>query len=109
MANEVVNLAGQQIGIGVNTDPHSVVGMNGLHVGRLLTVDTILRHPSERKRLAQQHQAIACDMESFAVAETCRRLGVPLLAILIISDAVDDVLPPDIDNLLKQQSLAGKL
>jgi adenosylhomocysteine nucleosidase len=31
------------------------------------------------------------------------------LAIRIISDAVDDELPPEIEHLLKQKSLAGKL
>jgi adenosylhomocysteine nucleosidase len=48
-------------------------------------------------------------MESFAVVETCRKVGVPCLAIRVISDAVDDELPPEIEHLLKQKSLAGKL
>src|SRR5438067_10389484 len=77
--------------------------------GRLLSVDSILREAAERRRLAEQHQAIACDMESFAIAETCRDLGVPCLVVRIISDAVDDELPPEIEHLLKQTSLAGKI
>jgi len=48
-------------------------------------------------------------MESFAVVEACRRLSVPCLAIRIISDAVDDELPPEVEHLLKQRSLAGKI
>jgi len=109
MANEVVNLAAERLAVGLNLDSQSLAGMKGLHVGGLLTVDAILREPAERRRLAEQHQAIACDMESFAIAETCRQQGTPCLAIRIISDAVDDELPPEIEHLLKQRSLAGKL
>jgi adenosylhomocysteine nucleosidase len=43
------------------------------------------------------------------VAEACRNENVPLLAIRVISDAVDDELPPEIEYLLAQKSLAGKL
>jgi adenosylhomocysteine nucleosidase len=109
IADEVVNLEGKRIAIDLTIDRQSLASTKGLHVGPLLTVDTILRQPAERRRLAEQHQAIACDMESFAVAETCRQYGVPLMAVRIISDAVDDELPPEIENLLEQKSLAGKL
>src|SRR6185295_15522441 len=50
-----------------------------------------------------------CDMETFGVAEVCQERGVPLLAIRIISDGVDDELPSEIENLLAQKTLAGKL
>jgi adenosylhomocysteine nucleosidase len=109
MADEVANLAGERLAVGLNVDPQSLAEMKGLHVGRLLTVDSLLRHPAERRRLAEQHGAIACDMETFAVAGTCREQGIPLLAIRVISDAVDDQLPPEIERLLAQKSLAGKL
>ena len=39
----------------------------------------------------------------------CQQHGVPLLAIRVVSDAVDDELPPEIECLLAQKSLAGKL
>ncbi len=109
MAEDVANLAGQTMAMEMRLDRQSLAGIKGLHLGRLVTVDSILREPEERKRLAEQSQAAACDMESFAVAETCRKLGVPCLAIRIISDAVDDELPPEIEHLLKQKSLAGRL
>jgi adenosylhomocysteine nucleosidase len=109
MADEVANLGGERLTVGLKLDSQSLAGMKGLHVGRLLTVDSILRQPAERRRLAEQHQSIACDMESFAIAQTCREQGVPLMAIRIISDAVDDELPPEIEHLLAQKSLAGKL
>jgi adenosylhomocysteine nucleosidase len=78
-------------------------------VGRLLTVDSLLREPAERRLLAEKHGAIAVDMESFAVAEACRASGVAFMAVRIISDAVDDELPPEIEHLLAQKSFAGKL
>jgi adenosylhomocysteine nucleosidase len=109
MADEVVNAAGETISIELRLDRESIAATKGLHVGRLVTVDSILREPAERRRLAEKHGAIACDMETFAVAAACREQNVPFLAIRIISDAVDDELPPEIELLLKQKSLAGKL
>jgi adenosylhomocysteine nucleosidase len=75
MADEVANLAGERLQVGLKLDQASLAGMKGLHVGRLLTVDSILRNPSERRRLGEQQGAIAADMESFAVAQKCRELG----------------------------------
>jgi adenosylhomocysteine nucleosidase len=109
MADEVVNASGRQLNVDLHIDRQSLAGSKGLHVGRLLTIDSVLRESAERRRLAAQHQAIACDMESFSVVEACRQLNVPCLAIRIISDAVDDELPPEVEHLLKQRSLAGKL
>ncbi|HEY2415566.1 MAG TPA: hypothetical protein VGI40_25210 [Pirellulaceae bacterium] len=109
MADEVINLAGEIIPVDLRLDRESLAATKGLHIGRLLTVDTILREPAERRNLAAKHAAIACDMETFAVAAACRQQGIPFLAIRIISDAVDDELPPEIEHLLKQKSLAGKL
>jgi adenosylhomocysteine nucleosidase len=109
MADEVVNSAGEKISIDLRLDRESLAATKGLHVGRLLSVDAIIREPSERRQLAEKHAAIACDMETFAVAAACQKQGVPFLAIRIISDGVDDELPPEIEHLLKQKSLAGKL
>jgi adenosylhomocysteine nucleosidase len=109
MADEVASLSGDRLQVGLKLDPESLAEMKGLHVGRLLTVDSILRNPAERRRLAVEHGAVAADMESFAVAQRCRELSVPFLGIRIISDAVDDELPPEIENLLAQKSLAAKL
>jgi adenosylhomocysteine nucleosidase len=109
LADEVVNLRGERLAVGLKLDAASLAATKGLHVGRLLTVDSIVRRPDDRRRLAAEHQAIGCDMESYAIAEICRQQGVPFLAVRIISDAVDDVLPPEIEHLVAQKSLAGKL
>ena len=109
MADEVADLAGQKIAVGLTLDPASAAATKGLHIGRLLTVDDIIRQPQQRRMLATQHGAIACDMETFAVAKVCQEHGVRLLSVRIISDAVDDELPPEIEHLLAQKTLAAKL
>ena len=80
-----------------------------LHRGRLLTMDRVVRLREEKQQLGRRHDALAVDMEAFAVAEVCQERHVELLAIRAISDAVDDELPPDIGKLLAQQSFAGQL
>lgn len=109
IGSDVVNAAGECAEVAWKVDSQSLAGSKGIHVGRLLTVDRILREPAERRRLADERGAIACDMETFAVARVCREHGVPMAAIRIVSDAVEDALPPEIEHLLAQKSLAGKL
>ena len=62
----------------------------GLCIGKLMSVDHVVREPNEKQALHQQHQALAVDMETFAVAEVCCNRGVPLCAIRVIHDAADD-------------------
>ncbi|HEY4760918.1 MAG TPA: hypothetical protein VIH42_10100, partial [Thermoguttaceae bacterium] len=77
--------------------------------GKLLTIDHVVRQPSEKQALFQQHQALAVDMETFAVAEVCQRRDLPLLAVRIILDAAADALPPDIKHLLRQKTEVARL
>jgi adenosylhomocysteine nucleosidase len=104
MADEVASLTGERLAIGMKLE-----ASKGLHVGRLLTVGDVVRRPEERRRLAAEHAAVACDMETFAVAQACAEKGVKLLSVRIISDAVDDELPPEVEHLLAQKTVAGKL
>jgi len=108
MADEVASLSGQRLPVGMKLDPTWLAATKGLHVGRLLTVDGIIRQPAERRRLAAEHGAIACDMETFGVAEACQQHNAKLLSVRIISDAVDDELPPEIEHLLAQKTLASQ-
>lgn len=107
MADELVDLSGQVFATGLKIDRANL--SPSLHVGRLLTVDRLIREPEEKRQLAQEHAAAACDMESFAVAEACRNAGVPLMAVRVISDTVDDRLPVEIEQLLMERSLAARL
>jgi adenosylhomocysteine nucleosidase len=109
MADEVANLSGQRLPVGLKLDAQWLAATKGLHAGRLLTVDSIIRKPEERRRLAAAHGAIACDMETFGVAEACAERGTRLVSVRIISDAVDDELPPEIEHLLGQKSLASQV
>jgi adenosylhomocysteine nucleosidase len=80
-----------------------------LHVGKLMTVDHVVREPEEKQSLHQQHQALAVDMETFAVAEVCRDRSAQLCAVRIIHDAAGDTLPPDVERLLRQKSEPARL
>jgi adenosylhomocysteine nucleosidase len=77
--------------------------------GRLLTADRVVRTPAEKKALGQEHQALAVEMETIAVAEVCRERNVPLAAVRVIIDAADDTLPPDVERLLRQKTTAARL
>jgi len=109
MADGLVDADGNRLAIDLKVDPGSLEQTPGVHVGRLLTVDRVLRLPQEKRSLWEKHQALAVDMESYAVAEVCRRRQVRFLAVRIITDAVDDKLPPDVEGLLKQKTYAAKL
>ena len=51
---------------------------------------------------------MAVDMESFAVAEVCRRRNVPFSPIRAINDTADEMLPPDVERLLAQKTGASQ-
>ena len=109
MADQLVDAAGNQRSIDLKVDPAALAATPGVHVGRLLTADRIVRLPEEKLALGQQHGALAVDMETFAVAEVCRRRQVRFLAVRVIHDTVDDCLPPDVENLLAQKTTAARL
>lgn len=101
MANSVVNAAGETLAIELRMPPQP-----RLHTGRLVTVDAIIRTAAEKRALSTQHQALACDMETFAVAQECARANTKFLSVRIISDGVDDELPKEVEALLKEKNLA---
>jgi adenosylhomocysteine nucleosidase len=109
MADSVASETGEQLSVGIKMEPAVIEATKGLHVGRLLTVDRLIRRPDERRQLATDHAALACDMETYAVAQACREANTRLLSVRIISDTLDDELPPEIEHLLAQKSLAGKI
>jgi adenosylhomocysteine nucleosidase len=80
-----------------------------VHIGRLLTVDRVIRDPGEKRELGQQHAALAVDMESIGVAEVCRREKTRFISVRVIIDEVDRTLPRDIDVLVNKETTAGKL
>jgi len=109
MVDHLVDVAGKHLAIDLKVDRESLDAIPGVRTGRLLTADRIIRLPDEKLALGRQHDAVAVDMESFAVAEVCRRCKVPFLAVRVINDTADEELPPDVKNLLAQKTKLSKL
>ena len=80
----------------------------GVHRGSLLTADHVVRLPREKQSLHRQHGALAVDMETFTVAEVCRRRQTPFSAVRVINDTADEVLPSDVEYLLNQKTGAAQ-
>lgn len=108
MADAIVDPKDRQLAIDFKLQSESAVSSH-LHVGRLLTVDRVIRDPAQKRDLGKRHSALAVDMESMAVAEVCRSEKVRFLSVRVIVDAVDQTLPRDIDLLVKKKSTAGRL
>lgn len=110
MADAVTSAAhGGELSIGLTMDKQALASAPQVHVGRLLTVDRIAGDPQEKRRLGEAHDALACDMETIALAQACRQAKTRLLSVRIISDAVDDALPKEISKLLEQETTAAQL
>ncbi|MFM9115125.1 MAG: nucleoside phosphorylase [Planctomycetota bacterium] len=106
MATQIADEMGHELSTGVKLPS---TPQPGVHGGRLLTVDRLVRDAAERRLLAERYDAVACDMESLAVARVCQRQRTRFLSVRIISDAVEDELPAEVQRLLDHKSLAGKL
>jgi adenosylhomocysteine nucleosidase len=109
MASEVVDGDGRCFEVGFRIAPEVMANTRGLHVGRLLTVQELLREPERRRSLGAETGALAFDMETFAVAAACRTSKTPFLSVRLISDGVDDRLPPEVEKMMSRDSWASKL
>lgn len=110
IGNEVLKVGSDdRLQASMQVPVEAVADIRGLDVGALLTVDELIADPAEKQRLGEETGALACDLETAAVAETCQSSGTPFLAVRIITDALGDRLPPEIEGLMNQSSLAGKL
>ncbi len=74
--------------------------------GKMLTVDRVIRTAEEKRRLRAATGADMVEMETSAVVEACRRLGVPVAAVRVVIDTADEQLPPHLDTIVRQQSKA---
>lgn len=81
---------------------------SGVHRGRLLSLDRVVTSPEVKRELGKTHDAMAVDMESFAVARLCQERGVPMAAIRVIGDSLEEALPRDIERLLNQSSTGAR-
>jgi adenosylhomocysteine nucleosidase len=108
VADSLSDAEGHTLPITPPLDPASLPQGRPIHVGRIVTIDHIAHSPEEKAELGQKHQALCCDMESYAVAEVCRDRGIPFLAVRIISDALADQLPRHLESLARQKTSAGR-
>jgi adenosylhomocysteine nucleosidase len=97
VANSIVDDRGQALLIDVGFPADE---KQGIHIGRLLTHDAIVRLVPEKQQLAARHSAIAVDMESLAVAQVCRERGARFLGIRVISDDLSSDLPVEVLSLV---------
>jgi len=88
--------------------PARLLSKPGVHVGRLLTTDEIVRRPRDKRALGESHDALGVDLESFAVAEVCARRQTRFLAVRVVSDTVDETLPREVDRLSRQKTRAAQ-
>jgi adenosylhomocysteine nucleosidase len=93
MATSIVDQHGHELSLDLKmaADP-----ANGLHVGRLLTADQLVRTVAEKRELAERHQALAVDLETLAVAQVCRDTKTRFVSVRVISDDLSADLPPEI-------------
>ena len=109
MADALINTDGRRLAIDLRIDPAIVEANKRLHVGACAASDKILHRPADKEALGQRCGALAVDMESWAVGEVCRQAKTRFLCIRVVSDAVDDELPADVEPLARQKSAASRL
>jgi adenosylhomocysteine nucleosidase len=76
------------------------------HRGRLFTAESIVGRPKEKKRLGLDHDALAVDMESAAIAKACAGAGIPFGCVRAISDEADTPVSPQIVKLLIEERIS---
>ncbi len=72
----------------------------GLHVGKILTVDTIVRTAVSKQALGTRYNALAVDMETYAVAALCREQQKRFFAVRVLSDDAATDLPEEVLSLM---------
>lgn len=109
MPNRVVDKEGSEVRIPLNLTEAQIEATPGLAVGTLLTVDRIVGDVEEKRTLGEKHAAVAVDMETLAIAQACHEKQVKLISVRIISDAVDQPLPKDLEKMMSQKTTSGMI
>ncbi len=68
--------------------------------GALVAVREAVLKPAAKRALGTTMDAIGVDMESYMLAQCAHARGLPFQALRVVSDAVDDELPPDVLGFL---------
>lgn len=107
LPNEVADITGRSLTLPSLVQDNQLPA--GVHVGKLLSAHELVRDPQAKRELADRFDALAVDLETFAVAETCRRLAVPMAAVKVITDSLDEVLPPEVAYLMRPRKWTEKM
>lgn len=97
MADSIVDTHGNELKVDLKMAEDR---QNGIYVGRMVNADKMVRLVEEKKKLAEDYNAIAVDMESLAVAQICRDTGTKFLAVRVISDDLSADLPPEVMSII---------
>lgn len=97
MANSIVDAHGHELAVDLQmaAEPEK-----GIHVGRIVTADNVVRLVRDKEALAEKHDAIAVDTESLAVAQVCRETKTRFLAVRALSDDMSADLPPEVLSVI---------
>jgi adenosylhomocysteine nucleosidase len=68
----------------------------GVSSGTLVSVGSVLEGPKDKTKAALRYEAVACDMESAAIARIAHEAGVPFVALRVVADGLWDRLPAGI-------------
>lgn len=79
------------------------------HQGRVAIVPHIVARSVDKHALGVSTGALVCEMESAAVVEVCAERETPCLVLRVVSDPVDEDLPPDLEPLMSAKSAARTL
>ena len=77
-----------------------------IHQGCLFHCQNIVESIEAKQSLFKKHAALACDMESYAIAEVANKVGIPFITIRAIIDTADMTLPKIATNSISD---AGNL
>ncbi len=77
--------------------------------GKLVSTNRVAALPKEKRDLNTRHNAVAVDMESAALAETCADRDIPWIVIRVVSDTCADSLPPSVQLIGEGSVLSGAI
>jgi nucleoside phosphorylase len=109
LADRVVDGRGNELLIAAPFDPAQLARQSKLRTGRLLSINQPLRRPEEKRDLGCRFEAMVADPVAFEIAAVCQRERVPFLAVHVVADAVDDLLPADVAHWAGRPSLVRRL
>lgn len=103
LATQVADTAGRQLLIDFKGSLPAPAGL-AIHQGKLLTSKRILASVAEKQATGLATDALGVEMETLAIADVCANAGQRFLALRVISDAMDEEVPRDVEKLIAAKS-----